>query len=95
MKHKVRHELFMLKYEPDEKQIYDDLCHLARVTLTEHYLVSAIRAVSKDPLHMEAAKTLINNQIKSWGTVGIRCTDVQDKVWALAQQITSGKQPQD
>ena len=85
----------MLAYPQKEAKVYNDLLHLGRVTLTEYWLVGAIRAAANDVRDLEAAKTLINNQISSWGQVQIRCTDIHDAIWRFAQQVTSGKQPKD
>ncbi len=93
LRHKTRHEVFLLEYPKAEQKVYEELLAASRVSLTEHYLLSAVRSADSDALNIEASKTLINNQLKSWSTVGIKCTDLHPRLWAFAQQITAGKQP--
>ena len=95
VKNKVKHDIYLLNVDSQEQKAVDALLHAARVTLTQHFIASAIRAAHSKKDNIESAKTMCNNQIKGWPVVRIKVTDINEKVWFHVQQITAGQQPHD
>jgi hypothetical protein len=51
-------------------------------------MLAALQMPAKE---INVAKDLVNSQVKAWSRVGIRATDLQPKLWAMAQALTQGK----
>ena len=89
-RHKKRYEMFTVKVDDELKTEVEGVIRSSRVTLTEHLLLQGVETATQD---MQAAKNVVNEQIKAWSlpSVAIECTDIQPKLWSLAQSITQGK----